>query len=117
MKKYDARLIRTAITAIGIYFLDKCFNNNVKHCRNSLFILLLRVVIFQLSNSTYVLTSLSVATGEKRVYTSFSYQHQTELTDASKSYRCNNTVSFFKLTSLFMLPRLLFNFFQFLFVK
>ena len=56
--------------------------------------LLLRVVTFQLSNSTYVLTSSSVATGNQRVYTSFSYQHQTELTDASKSYRCN-TVSFF----------------------
>ena len=82
MKNYDARLIRTAITVIGLCFLDKCFNNNVKHCRN-------RVVIFQLSNSTYLLTLLSVATGNQQVYTSVSYQHQTELKDASKSYRCN----------------------------
>ena len=80
--------------------------------------LLLRVVIFQLSNSTYVLTSLSVATGNQQVYTSFSYQHQTERIDPNKPYRCN-IVSFFKLTSLFMLPGLkdLFNFFQFLFAK
>ena len=82
MKKYDARLIRTAITVTGLCFLDKCFNNSVKHCRN-------RVVIFHLSNSTYVLTLLSIATGNQQVYTSFSYQHQTELMDASKSYRCN----------------------------
>ena len=82
MKNFDARLIGTAITVIGLCFLDKCFNNSVKHCRN-------RVVIFHLSNSTYVLTLLSIATGNQQVYTSFSYQHQTELTDASKSYRCN----------------------------
>ena len=38
MRKYDARLIRTAIAAIRLCFLDKCFNNNFKHFRNSLFI-------------------------------------------------------------------------------
>ena len=111
MKKYDARLIRDAITTIGLYFLDKCFINNVKHCRNSL------ITVAQSSHIstfkfTYVLTSLSVAAEYQWVYASFSYQYQTQHADVSKSYRCN-TVSFFKFTSLFMLPRLadLFNFF------
>ena len=54
--------------------------------------LFLRVVIFQLWNSTYVLTSLSVAAGYQQVYTSFSYQHQIEHTDASRSYRCNTVI-------------------------
>ena len=83
MRKYDARLIRTAIAAIRL-----CFEINVLITISSileiLFLsLLLRVVIFRLSNSTYVLTSLSVATGNQQVYTSFSYQHQIELMDAT----------------------------------
>ena len=86
MKKYDVGLIGTAVAAIGLYFFDKC---------QILFLsLLLRLVIFQLSISTYVLSSLSVATGKQQVYTSFSYQLQTQLTDDNKCYRCN-TVSFF----------------------
>ena len=81
MKQYDARLVRTAITAIRLYFLDKCFNNSFKHFRNSLFIIV--------AQSSYILTFkfclcsnfIISWTGNQRVYTSFSYQHQTELAD------------------------------------
>ena len=85
MKKYDARLIRDAITAIGLYFLDKCFNNNVKHCRNYLFVTVAQSSYVSTFKVTYVLTSLSAAAGYQRVYTSFSYQHQTEHTGAQPS--------------------------------
>ena len=72
MKKYDARVIRTAITAIKLYFLNVLIT--ISSILEIFFLSrLLRVVIFQLSNSTYVLILLSVATGNQQVYTSFSY--------------------------------------------
>ena len=112
------RLIRTAITAIKLYFLNKCFNNNFKHFRNFLFITVTQSSY--ISTFKFYLCSNFIISGNWQptsIYLILLF-HQTDLTDANKTYKCN-TLSFFKLTSLFMVPRLtdLFKFFHFLFAK
>ena len=120
MKKYDARVIRTAITAIKLYFLNVLItiSSILEIFRNFLFITVTQSSY--ISTFKFYLCSNFIISGNWKPTSIYLIllSHQTDLTDANKTYKCN-TLSFFKLTSLFMLPRLtdLFKFFHFLFAK